>query len=182
MNITTPEEEVRRLRAQMEEDRRNWRAKRISYTIALCLMLLIIIGLTVAVVYGLKLRSDIRDVQRYNQRQSEQLAEEQDRAETREYQLSEMKQEHDSLEQQIVRIRTERDSLQYQLLRHAKPDEYAIHSEVEGGAYAYYRRGGQFLRTDSWYDNGYELYVYLHVGEYALTDYGFFRFADLQGL
>jgi len=182
MNITTPEDEVRRLRAQIQEDRRNWRAKRISYTIALCLMLLIIIGLTVAVVYGLKLRTDIRDVQRYNQRQSEQLAEEQDRAETREYQLAEMQQDRDSLEQQIVLYRTQRDSLQYQLTRHARPDEYAVHSPSNGGAYAYYRRGGQFVPSDAWYDNGYELFVYLHVGEFALTDYGFFRFADLQGL
>lgn len=182
MNITTPEEEVRRLRAQMEEDRRNWRSKRISYTVALCLMILIIIGLTVTVVYGLKLRADIRDVRKYNQKQSEQLAEEQERVETREYQLSEMKLDHDSLEQQIIRIRTERDSLQYQLTRHARPDEYAVHNEAEGGAYAYYRRNGQFLPSDAWYDNGYELYVYLRVGDYALTDYGFFRFADLQGL
>ncbi len=182
MNITTPEDEVRRLRAQIEEDRRNWRAKRISYTIALCLMFLIIISLTVAVVYGLKLRTDIRDVRNFNQHQSEQLAEEQERAETREYQLSEMQQDQDSLQEQIVLLRTQRDSLQYQLTRHARPDEYAVHNEANGGAFAYYRRGGQFLPTDSWYDNGYELYVYLHVGDFALTDYGFFRFADLQGL
>ena len=181
MTVTTPQDEARRLRAQLEEERRNMRAKRRSFTIAFSLMLLIIIGLTAAVVYNLKLRTDIRDARKHDARQTELLEEQREQTETREYQLAEMRQIEDSLTEQIVRIRTERDSLQYQLLRHAKPDEYIVHNEEAGGAYAYYRRGGQFVVTDGWYDNGYELYVYKHVGDYALTDYGFFRFVDLQG-
>lgn len=180
MNITTPQDEVRRLRQQLEEERNNFRAKRRSYTIALLLILMLIIGLTIGMVYNLKLRTDIRDTKKHDAKQAEQIEELRETNETRDYQLSEMRQSQTDLEEQISRIRTERDSLQYQLLRHAKPDEYAIKNEDEGGAYAYYRKGGQFLPTDSWYDNGYELFVYLHVGDYVLTDYGFFRLTDLE--
>lgn len=181
MNITTPQDEVRRLRTELEEERNNWRSKRRSYSIALLLMLLIIIGLTIGVVYNLKLRTDIRDTKKHDAKQAEKIEELRETNETRDYQLSEMRQSQADIEEQLSRMRTERDSLQYQLLRHAKPDEYAIMNEEEGGAYAYYRKGGLFLPTDSWYDNGYELFVYLHVGDYALTDYGFFRFSDIQG-
>jgi hypothetical protein len=181
MNVTTPQDEVRRMRNLLEEERRNWRAKSRSFTIALILLLCIIVGLIVAVVYGLKLRTDNRDIRKHDEQQTMLLEEQRSQTETREYQLSEMRHDQDSLLAQLSRMRTERDSLQYQLLRHAKPDEYSVFNEEEGGAYAYYRRGGRFVPTDSWYDNGFELFVYLHVGEYALTDYGFFRFTDLQG-
>lgn len=166
----------------LKQERDNMRRKRISYRIALILFAGISIGLGLALMYGLKERVDVRELQKDQAHQSQVLDHQLEITEEREYQLSKRDSLMANLKQQLVESQMECNELRQKIERGVAPIEYTVCAEdsTRSGCNAYYRQDGQWIQTQAYYPNGYTLYVYTRIGEFMLTDYGFFPYYNLE--
>lgn len=166
----------------LKEERDNMRRKRNSYRAAICLFACISLGLGAALIYGLKERVDVRELRKDADKQEATLTHQQQITEEREYQLSQRDASMEELKQQVIDYQMQCEDLKRKIERGVAPTEYVVACEDSTltATRTYYRRDGQWVATDATYPNGYEVFVYTRIGQYAMTDYGFIPYYNLE--